>query len=207
MQSISIEMPGPGRHADEDPRWRIFRKVTRVDRVDGSELLDRRAVHIALEHVVQRRPRRLDAKLELLQNELGLAFNGCVHDLAGLGIERRKARDIDRVAVAGDRRGRRLPPLQIGGQRLDTNDFPFHCCSRLLIAEFRIRASVRRRFGGHRSVPRMKAAALAGPPPFSDRRAEAYGMLTSVRSRNQDCAETKPLIFLLIARGLRSCTM
>src|ERR1043166_7706235 len=34
-----------------------------------------------------------------------------------------------------------------------------------------------------------------------------YGMLTSVRSRNQDCAETKPLIFLLLARGLRSCTM
>src|SRR5258708_6518581 len=30
----------------------------------------------------------------------------------------------------------------------------------------------------------------------------AYCMLTSVRSRNQDCTDTKPLIFRLTARGL-----
>ena len=32
-------------------------------------------------------------------------------------------------------------------------------------------------------------------------------MLTKVRSVNHDCADTKPCTFLLIARGLRSCTI
>jgi hypothetical protein len=37
--------------------------------------------------------------------------------------------------------------------------------------------------------------------------ATRYCMLTSVRSTNHDCGETKPLTLVLIARGLRSCTI
>jgi hypothetical protein len=49
-------------------------------------------VHACLEDVVQRRTRRLEAELHLLEHELGLALDRGQGDLSGIGIERRKAK-------------------------------------------------------------------------------------------------------------------
>ena len=81
---------------------------------------------MALQNVAQRRACRLDTELELFEHELGLPLDGRVDHLARLGIERRKARDIDHVAACGDGRGGRLPSLQLGGQGLDADHFPGH---------------------------------------------------------------------------------
>ena len=45
------------------------------------------------------------------------------------------------------------------------------------------------------------------PRATQDDKSKPYFRLTSVRSTNQDCGETKPVTFLLKARGLRSWTM
>lgn len=47
-------------------------------------------------------------------------------DLTGFGIERGKAGDVNRVAMAGDSGSWSLPPFQVSRERLYTNDFSFH---------------------------------------------------------------------------------
>src|SRR4029079_9012671 len=111
--AIDFEATGPGRHIDEDPCRRIFRKLTRIDRVDRGELLDRSAINIALQNLVQGRASRLQTKLHLFNDDLGLPLDRRVDDLAGRWIERRKSGDVDRVSVARNRRCRSLPALQI----------------------------------------------------------------------------------------------
>jgi hypothetical protein len=59
---LDVEVTGPRRHIHEDASWWILREVPGVDGVDGGEFLDRRAVHVAFEHVLQRRPGRLQAE-------------------------------------------------------------------------------------------------------------------------------------------------
>jgi hypothetical protein len=69
-------------------------------------------VHAHLEDVVQGRTRRVEAELHLPQHELGLALDRGQGGLSGVGSERRKAKNANRVAVAGDGRRRRLPPFK-----------------------------------------------------------------------------------------------
>lgn len=92
-------MSRPGGHIDENPRRRIFWKVARVNRVHHGEFFNRRAIDIALQHLIHRRARGLDAKFQLIEDEFGLALDRRVHDLAGFGIEGRKARDISGISI------------------------------------------------------------------------------------------------------------
>src|SRR3989442_4922058 len=50
---FDVEMPRQSGNIHEDPRRRMLREVTGVDRVHSSKLLDRRAEDIALEHIVE----------------------------------------------------------------------------------------------------------------------------------------------------------
>src|ERR1700694_4517119 len=97
---LDIERPGPFRHADEDAGRRIFREVTRVDRVDGREVFCRRAVDVALHHVAQRRACGLQAQFHLFEDQYGLALDRYRENLAGLRVERRQAGDKDHVTRA-----------------------------------------------------------------------------------------------------------
>jgi hypothetical protein len=94
-------------NANVNPRGWVPWKVSSIDRVDRCKFLDRRAIHVAFEHVLQRRSRRLQAKLELFQNQFRLALDWGVDHLSGVGVEWRKPGDVDRIAASSDdRRGR-----------------------------------------------------------------------------------------------------
>src|SRR4051812_49851752 len=82
---LDVETSRPCWNADEDTGGRVLGKVTGIDRVDLRKPLDRRAVHIALEDILQRRSRRLQAKLHLLQDQLGLPLDRSMDDRAGVG--------------------------------------------------------------------------------------------------------------------------
>jgi len=99
MQSISTSNgPCQGQHADEAARRRIFGKIARVNRVDGVEILGVRAVHVALDDVVERGAGGHQAKLDLLK--LDLALDRPSFNLAGRRIERRNIRDEDQIAAS-----------------------------------------------------------------------------------------------------------
>jgi len=99
---FDIERSRPCGNADKDPSGRVLGEISGVDRVDRCKFLDRRAIHVALEHVLQRRSRRLEAKLHLCQNKFGLALNWGFNYLSGVGVEWRKPRDVDRIAASSD---------------------------------------------------------------------------------------------------------
>jgi hypothetical protein len=84
-------MAGPRRHIDENPRRRVFEELARVDRVHGRELVDRGAVDIALQNLVERRSRGLQTKLHLFENELRLPLDRRIDDLAYCRVKWRKA--------------------------------------------------------------------------------------------------------------------
>src|SRR5205823_14954467 len=86
-----------------DSGGRVFGKVSSVDSVDCCKFLNRRAIHIAFEDVLQRRPRRLEAKFHLLQNKFGLALDWRFNHFSGAGIEWRKPGDVDHIAASSTR--------------------------------------------------------------------------------------------------------
>src|SRR5579872_2834342 len=96
---LDIKCAEPLRNADEDARRRVVRKVPRIDRIDGGKLLGRCAIDVALENAIQRRARRFDAELELLQHQLSLTLDRSLRNFSGCGIEGRKPRHVDRIAV------------------------------------------------------------------------------------------------------------
>src|SRR5262245_41325533 len=61
--NLDVEMSRPSWNAYENSGRGIRRKVTGIDGVDGSELLDRSAVNVALQDVFKRRSCGFDAKL------------------------------------------------------------------------------------------------------------------------------------------------
>src|SRR3984957_14443741 len=90
---LDVEGTRPLRHAEEDPRRRVFREITLVDFVEDFETLGRDAEDVALEHMVEVRAGRLERRLHLLQDELGLPLERRVGgDFPRLRIERRHAR-------------------------------------------------------------------------------------------------------------------
>src|SRR5580704_502311 len=135
---LDVEGPGPLRHAEEDAGWGVFREVALVDFVEGLEPVRRDAQHIALQHMVEVRPGRLERLLNLLQDQLNLALErGVDGDLARLRIEGRHARNEHHVAGASAGRYRHTPLLEIAVNRLDPDDFSLHeslprCQSRVL---------------------------------------------------------------------------
>ena len=58
---LDVEGAGPLGHVDEDPRRRVLGEEADIDLVHRGECLDRGAVHVALEHVVEVGARGLDA--------------------------------------------------------------------------------------------------------------------------------------------------
>src|SRR5262249_37216856 len=50
---LDIERAEPFGNADEDARRRIFRKIARIDGVDGRKMLCRGAEHVALHDIVE----------------------------------------------------------------------------------------------------------------------------------------------------------
>src|ERR1700679_1910115 len=52
--NLNVERTRPGGNANEDSCWRMLRKIPRIDCIHGRELFHRRAVHRALEHILER---------------------------------------------------------------------------------------------------------------------------------------------------------
>src|SRR5262245_13452598 len=122
-----VERARKRRHAQEDPRRRLHGEVTRVDLVEGRELRRVGAVDVALHHALQGRASGLQAALHLLEHDLGLAREGLTADLAGVGVEGRKARHENEAARDDDRKDRPLAsPLQVRRERLDPDRCPLH---------------------------------------------------------------------------------
>ena len=71
---LDIERAGPLRDAEEDSGRRVLGEVAFVDLVEGLEALGGYAEHVALQHVIEVRPRRLQRCLHLFEDALGLAF-------------------------------------------------------------------------------------------------------------------------------------
>jgi hypothetical protein len=109
---LDVERARPGRDAHEDPGRRVLRKISGVDGIHRRELLDRGAIDVALQDLIEGGTGGLEAQLHLLHNQLRLALDGSLDDLPRLRIEGWEARHINRVAMAGDGRGQRLPALQ-----------------------------------------------------------------------------------------------
>jgi hypothetical protein len=76
-----------------------------------------RAIHVALENILERRSCRFQTKLHLFKKKLGLALDRRVDDLARGGVEWRKARHEYRIAMPRHRRlcsvsqSRRIAPV------------------------------------------------------------------------------------------------
>src|SRR5205814_3603157 len=83
---LDVERREPFGSANEDARRGIFRKIARIDRVDGGEVPGRGAVDVALHHVLQRRARSLEAQFQLFKDEFGLTLDRAGEKLAGIGI-------------------------------------------------------------------------------------------------------------------------
>lgn len=124
--NLDVKLSCPCGNADEDSSRRVLGKVAYVDLVNGRKLLDRRAIHIALQDVLQRRPRCFEAKLHLLKSKLGLALDRSDDYLAGVRIERRKPRNIQGIAMTRHDGSWRFPSFQIRGKGLDADDLPFN---------------------------------------------------------------------------------
>jgi hypothetical protein len=60
---LNVEMPRPGRHADEESSGRVLGKVEGLDRVHRCELLHRSAVHIVFQGPVERVAGRLQTEV------------------------------------------------------------------------------------------------------------------------------------------------
>src|SRR6185437_14814397 len=71
---LDIERTGPLRDAEEDSGRRVLGEVAFVDLVEGLEALGGYAEHVALQHVIEVRPRRLQRCLHLFEDALGLAL-------------------------------------------------------------------------------------------------------------------------------------
>src|SRR6202012_1933088 len=72
--NLDVEMSRPGGDIHKNAGGRILGKVAGIDRIDGGEFLNRRAIDMAFENLLQRRARRFQAKLHLLQHQFGLAL-------------------------------------------------------------------------------------------------------------------------------------
>src|SRR5215475_5449046 len=81
---LDIKTSRPCGNADQDAGGRVLGKIAGVDCIDRRYLIDRRAVDIAFQDVVQGRPCCFQAEPHLLQDKLGLALERSVGDLSGV---------------------------------------------------------------------------------------------------------------------------
>ena len=89
---LDIERTGPLRDTEEDSGRRVLGEVAFADLVEGLEALGGYAEHVALQHVIEVRPRRLQRGLHLFEDALGLALERrMLQELAGVRVEGRHA--------------------------------------------------------------------------------------------------------------------
>src|SRR5262249_42092712 len=130
---LHVERTVPGRHADEAARRRIRWKIPRVDRIDGLEMRRVGAIHGALDDPVEGNGGRGQGGLQLLEDDVGLAFGRQALDLAGGRIAGRDVRHKDEIAAPDGHAARDFAGFGIGGQRLDANGLSVHGHSSYLV--------------------------------------------------------------------------
>src|SRR5580704_2910528 len=136
---LDIEWTGPLRDAEEDSGRRVLGKVAFVDLVEGLEALGGYAEHVALQHVIEVRPRRLQHCLHLFEDALGLALERrMLQELAGVRVEGRQAGHEHHVPSSGADRDGSAPFLKIGVERFDADDLSFHGLPPLSLGLFRL---------------------------------------------------------------------
>src|SRR6202166_5142588 len=111
---LDIERTGPLRDAEEDSGRRVLGEVAFVDLVEGLEALGGYAEHVALQHVIEVRPRRLQHCLHLFEDALGLALERrMLQELAGVRVEGRHAGHEHHVPSSGADRDESAPFLKL----------------------------------------------------------------------------------------------
>src|SRR6202047_3234206 len=129
---FDIERAGPLRDAEEYSGRRVLGEVAFVYLVEGLEALGGYAEHVALQHVIEVRPRRLQRCLHLFEDALGLALErGMLQEFAGVRVEGRHAGHEHHVPSSGADRDGSAPFLKIGAERFDADDLSFHGLPRL----------------------------------------------------------------------------
>src|SRR5271169_3719378 len=124
---LDLERTGPLRDAEEDSGRRVLGEVAFVDLVEGLEALGGYAEHVALQHVIEVRPRRLQHCLHLFEDALCLALERrMLQELAGVRVEGRQAGHEHHVPSSGADRDGSAPFLKIGVERFDADDLSFH---------------------------------------------------------------------------------
>jgi len=123
---FDVEGAGPVGDIDKDAGGGIGGEEFGVDGINGREVVDGGTVDVAFEDVVEVGAGSFEATLHLLEDELGLAFDGGGGDFAGAGVKGREAGYIDGVTGAGDDGGGGFPSFQPAGDGFDADDFPFH---------------------------------------------------------------------------------
>src|ERR1700676_2661051 len=89
---LDIERTGPLRDAEEDPGRRVLWEVAFVDLVKGLEALGGLAEQVALQHVIEVRPRRLQHCLQLFEDALHLELERrMLQEFAAGRVEGRQA--------------------------------------------------------------------------------------------------------------------
>src|SRR5271155_883178 len=124
---LDIERTGPLRDAEEDSGRRVLGEVAFVDLVEGLEALGGYAEHVALQHVIEVRPRRLQHCLQLFEDALDLTLERrMLQEFAGVRVEGRQAGHEHHVPGSGADRDGSVPFLKIGVERFDADDLSFH---------------------------------------------------------------------------------
>jgi len=88
---FDVEGARPGWDVDKDAGRGIGGEELGVDGIDGGEVVDGGTIDVAFEDVVKVGAGGFEATLHLLEDELGLAFDGGGGDFAGVGVEGREA--------------------------------------------------------------------------------------------------------------------
>src|ERR1700733_3925761 len=84
---LDVERPGPLRDAEEDSSGRVLGEVAFVNLVEGLEARGGYAEHVALQHVIQVRPRRLQHCLQLFEAALDLTLERrMLQEFAGVRV-------------------------------------------------------------------------------------------------------------------------
>jgi len=116
---LDVEWPREAWNAEKDARWRFRMEIPRVYVVELSEVGRIRAIHVALDHALHRRPGSFQTPLHLIKDDFGLLLERALSRLPADGIKWGQTGNEDEIARDDDRKDRSLAStLQIRRKRL-----------------------------------------------------------------------------------------
>src|SRR5262249_34038390 len=109
---LDVELMRPGADRHEGARRLVFQKILAIDPVERVEPRRVRHVDRDLDDVLERRTRRRETELEVVEAATCLDADVTLHRLAGLRIVRRQPGNEDEISRAYHLRQRHPPPAR-----------------------------------------------------------------------------------------------